>query len=114
MNTMARPRVEPETIREVLTLLEAEGKPVSVTAIRQRLGSGSYSTIGAVLSAWRREQAAAVLPAVAAIPERVTHLVQNLWAEACKAATNVHDGVRVALDQIHAISRPVCWTAALR
>src|SRR5512135_2128551 len=91
---MGRPRVEPEKIREVISVLEAEGEPVSVTAIRERLGSGSYSTIGAVLHTWHREQAAAMLPAVAAIPERVTHLVQNLWAEACKAATNVHEPER--------------------
>jgi chromosome segregation ATPase len=67
---------------------------MSVTSIRERLGSGSYSTIGAVLAAWRRERAEAVLPTVPAIPERVSHLVEHLWAEALKAADAIHEPER--------------------
>ena len=60
---MGRPGIEPHKIREVISgPLESEGTAVSVTPIRERLGSGSYSTIGVVLAAWRKEQAEAVLP----------------------------------------------------
>jgi chromosome segregation ATPase len=72
---------------------------LSVTSIRERLGSGSYSTIGAVLAAWRRERAEAVLPTVPAIPEGVTHLVEHLWAEAWKAADAIHEPERHAFQR---------------
>ena len=91
---MGRPGIEPDKIRGVIRELESEGKTVSVTSIRERLGSGSYSTIGVVLAEWRKEQAKAVLPAVPAIPEGVTHLARHLWAEAWKAADSVHEPER--------------------
>ena len=65
---MGRPGIEQGKVREVIDELDAEGKAISVTSIRERLGSGSYSTLGAVLAAWRRERAKAVLPTVPAIP----------------------------------------------
>ncbi len=91
---MGRPGITSEKIREVIGELEAEGKAASVTSIRVRLGSGSYSTLGAVLAEWRKERAEAVLPTVPAIPEAVSHLVRHLWAEAWKAADNVHEPER--------------------
>ena len=78
----------------IIDALDAEGKAISVTSIRERLGSGSYSTLGAVLAAWRRERAKAVLPTVPAIPEGVSRLVGNLWAEAWKAADSIHEPER--------------------
>src|SRR5512135_2763701 len=94
---MGRPGIEQNKIREVIDELDAEGKAISVTSIRERLGSGSYSTLGAVLAAWRKERAAAVLPTVPAIPEGVSRLVGNLWAEAWKAADSVHEPERQAI-----------------
>ena len=75
---MGRPGIEPEKIREVISELDAEGKAISVTSIRERLGSGSYSTLSGVLAKWRKERAEAVLPTVPAIPEGVSHLVEHL------------------------------------
>jgi septal ring factor EnvC (AmiA/AmiB activator) len=91
---MGRRGIEPDKIRNAINELDAEGKGMSVTSIRERLGSGSYSTIGAVLAAWRRERAEAVLPTVPAIPEGVSHLVRHLWAEAWKAADGVYEPER--------------------
>ena len=91
---MGRPGIEPNKIRDVISKLDAEGKAISVTSIRERLGSGSYSTFSAVLAEWRKERAKAVLPTVPAIPEGVTHLVEHLWAEAWKAADGVHEPER--------------------
>jgi hypothetical protein len=99
MIDMGRPGIEPDKIREVTNELETEGMAASVTSIRERLGSGSYSTIGAVLDEWRRERAEAVLPTVPAIPERVMHLVERLWAEAWKAADAVHEPERQAFQR---------------
>ena len=96
---MGRPGIEQGKIREVIDELDAEGKAISVTSIRERLGSGSYSTLGAVLAAWRRERAKAVLPTVPAIPEGVSRLVGNLWAEAWKAADSNHEPERQAFQR---------------
>ena len=96
---MGRPGIEPDKIREVISELESEGTAVSVTPIRKRLGSGSYSTIGVVLAAWRKEQAEAVLPTVPAIPERVSHLVGHLWAEAWRTADSNHEPERQAFQR---------------
>jgi hypothetical protein len=96
---MGRPGIEPDKIREVISELESEGTAVSVTSIRERLGSGSYSTIGVVLAAWRKEQAEAVLPTVPAIPERVSHLVGHLWAEAWRTADSNHEPERQAFQR---------------
>ena len=91
---MGRPGIEPGKIRDVISELDAEGKAVSVTSIRERLGSGSYSTFSAVLAEWRRERAKAVLPTVPAMPEGVSHLVEHLWAEAWKAADSIYEPER--------------------
>jgi chromosome segregation ATPase len=96
---MGRPGIDQERIREVIKELEAEQKEATVTAIRERLGSGSYSTITAVLGAWRREQAAAVRPIIPEIPETVTHLLRHLWGEAWKAADSVHEPERQARER---------------
>lgn len=96
---MGRPGIEPDKIREIIRELDAEGKAMSVTSIQQRLGSGSYSTLSAVLAEWRKEQAKAVLPTVPAMPEGVSHLVEHLWAEAWKAADGVHEPERQAFQR---------------
>src|SRR5512135_3807210 len=96
---MGRPGIERDKIRKVISELEAEKKGLSVTSIRERLGSGSYSTLSAVLAEWRKERAKAVLPTVPAIPEGVTHLVEHLWAEAWKAADSVHEPERQAFQR---------------
>src|SRR3974377_1211627 len=92
---MGRPAViNQDRIREAIKELEAEKKEVNAIAIRERLGSGSYSTIAAVLATWRREQAAAVRPIVPEMPEALTHLLRHLWAEAWKAADSNHEPER--------------------
>src|SRR4051794_1703166 len=98
---MARPGLGAEQILEVIRELDAtQGKDdVTVTAIREKLGSGSYSTIGAVLNEWRKERARTVRPAVPELPETVGHLVRHLWAEAWKAADSVHEPERQAFNR---------------
>ena len=75
---MARPGVTPARIGEVIKQLEAEGAEVTVTALRERLGTGSYSTLGAVLNDWRREQARTARPAIPEVPETLAHLLRHL------------------------------------
>ena len=91
---MARPGVGAKQIEEVIKELEAEGAEITVTAIRERLGSGSYSTIGAVLNEWRREQAQAARAAVPEVPETLHRLTRQLWAEAWKSADRSYEPER--------------------
>src|SRR5512135_1671928 len=92
---MARPpKLAPEQIRQTIQELAAEGAELSITAVRERLGTGSYSTIGAVLNDWRRQQAQAARVAVPEPPETLSHLVKNLWAEAWKSADAAYDPER--------------------
>lgn len=97
---MGRPGIiKPEKIREVIKELEARREKATFTAIRERLGGGSYSTISAVLADWRREQAEAVRPVIPEMPEAITHLLRHLWGEAWKAADAVHEPERQARER---------------
>ena len=96
---MARPGVPPARIQEVIQQLDTEGAEVTVTAVRERLGSGSYSTIGTVLNDWRQTRAQAARPAIPEMPEPLYHLVRHLWAEAWKSADAAHDPERHAFDR---------------
>lgn len=93
---MARPGLGPERIIEVIRELEAVGREVTVTAVRERLGSGSFSTIGTVVADWRREKASGARPAIPEPPEGVRAAYSHLWAEAWKAAMAVHEPERQA------------------
>lgn len=93
---MARVGIEPERVAEVIAELESQGVEPTVTAIRDRLGTGSYSTIGAVLTDWRQGKAKQARPAIPEAPHSVRNLAQQLWAEAWNTATRVHEPERQA------------------
>src|SRR5512146_1619649 len=93
---MARPGVGSERIMEVTRELEAEGREPTATAVRERLGSGSYTTIAAVLADWRRAKASEAKAPTPEPPETVRHLMTHLWAEVWKAALGVHKPERQA------------------
>ena len=85
---MARPGVGTEKIIEVIRELEAAGREPTATSVRERLGSGSYTTIAAVLADWRREKASETRAQIPEPPDAVRQLFTQLWAEAWKAALN--------------------------
>lgn len=82
---MGRAGLSPESILETIHELDSEGADVTVTAVRERLGTGSYTTIGAVLSEWRRQQSSGQ-PGVPEPPATLRPLAQRIWSEAWKAA----------------------------
>lgn len=69
--------------------LKEAGKRVTVTAVRDKLGRGSYSTITPIVSQWREEQAEKEVLA-ASIPDGLADatddFVRRLWLEASKLA----------------------------
>src|SRR5262249_8523549 len=93
---MARPGVGVEKILEAVRQLATEGKEVTVTAVRDRLGTGSFSTIGAVVSDWRHKRAKETRAPVPEPSESVRGLFAQLWAEAWQGAMEVHEPERQA------------------
>src|SRR5262245_36556605 len=94
---MARPGIGSEKILEVIRELEGQEVEPTVTAVRERLGTGSFSTIGAVLADWRQGKAEEARPAVPEAPDAVRNLFGQPWAEAWNAAMRVHEPERQAL-----------------
>ena len=76
--------------------MEASGHEPTATSVRERLGSGSYTTIAAVLTDWRREKASETRAQTPEPPDAVRHLMTHFWGEAWKAAMNVHEPERQA------------------
>lgn len=64
--------VRAEDIINVAENLVADGQPVTSRAVRNRLGSGSYSTILKVLRPWRAQRERAI--------SQQTHLLDDLDA----------------------------------
>ena len=86
---MARPGVTPDQILQTIQQLESEGNEASVTAIRERLGTGSFTTISQVLQNWRQERERTSRPPVPEVPDHVAGLFRQLWAESWRAADAV-------------------------
>src|SRR5262245_64089112 len=93
---MARPGVGAEKILEAIRQLEVEGKEVTVTAVRDRLGNGSFSTIGAVVSDWRHRRAKETRTPVPEPSDSVRGLFAQLWVEVWQGAMKVHEPERQA------------------
>ncbi len=79
---MGRPGISQQEVFEAADSLFQEGQSISVNAVRDRLGAGSYSTIGAHLANWREENDAKKLPDVPEPPPAVITAVRQLWSVA--------------------------------
>ena len=96
---MARPGITAEQILQTIQQLESEGTEATVTAIRERLGTGSFTTISQVLQTWRQERARISRPPVPEVPDQVAGLFRQLWAESWRAADAVAATEREAAAQ---------------
>ena len=72
---MARPGITQEQVFEAATALQDEGTVPTVQSVRERIGSGSYTTITPMLNAWRDEHAKSAPAHVPDIPETVRGLL---------------------------------------
>jgi chromosome segregation ATPase len=93
---MARPGLTDADIKLAIQALEAEGTAVTVSSIRSRLGSGSFSTISAVLQRHREERDRSARAAVPELPQPILKLFEQLWAEAWRQADAIADAERQA------------------
>jgi DNA repair exonuclease SbcCD ATPase subunit len=96
---MARPGITPEQVLQTIQQLESEGAEATITAIRERLGTGSFTTIGQILQSWRQERARISRPPVPELPDQVAGLFRQLWAESWRAADAVGAAEREAAAQ---------------
>ncbi len=97
---MARRGITREEVFQAADSLQTVGKKVTVIAIREHLGKGSYSTITAALDAWRKEQEEQQKEEDVSVPEplpEVSQAAQNIWVLAWKEAQREFDVQRDAL-----------------
>jgi chromosome segregation ATPase len=94
---MARPGVTKETIFQAAQELDDEGRPVTVTTVRDKLGKGSYTTIADALKEWHADQEKKQTADAPEIPEVLTRLMDRMWSEAWKIAHKVTESEREAL-----------------
>jgi chromosome segregation ATPase len=93
---VARQGIDVEQILQAIRELENAGAEVTVTAVREKLGTGSFSTISKVLQDWRAQKSKAARPPVPETPEMVSGLFKQLWAEAWRAADALAEAERQA------------------
>lgn len=95
---MARQGITREQVFEAATALQEEGISPTVQSVRERIGSGSYSTINAHLSEWRQEHAGQIPANIPDMPDRVRDAFNQVWAAAAKAAQEGVETQRQALE----------------
>jgi alanyl-tRNA synthetase len=83
----------------------ANGQNPTMEAIRQELGSGSYSTISPVLAEWKTRQTTAPIrePAPIAITSRLTDVGTEIWAIALEMTNARLTAEREALDEARTV-----------
>lgn len=95
---MARQGVTQEQVFTAADELREEGIAPTVQSVRERIGSGSYTTINAHLSAWRKEHAGAAVADIPAIPDKVQAAFAQIWATAARGAQEGLEMQREALE----------------
>ena len=83
---MARQGISEDQVFAAAHELREEGMTPTVQAVRERIGSGSFSTINAHLGAWKAQNAAQAVAAIPAIPEKVQAAFAQIWLGRAKHA----------------------------
>ena len=99
---MGRTGITKEQVYEVAAALSGEGISPTVQSVRERIGTGSYSTISGYLTAWRDEHAAQVPANIPDRPEKVEKAFEQIWATAALAA---QEGVKIEREALEAARR---------
>ena len=91
---MARQGISKEQVYEAAAALREEGISPTVQAVRERIGSGSFSTISGHLADWKAEHAAQGPADIPPIPEKVQAAFAQIWATAARSAHAQTEGIR--------------------
>ncbi len=95
---MARQGISRAQVLEAASALQEEGTPPTVQTVRERIGSGSYTTINRYLDEWRMEHAGQAPADIPAMPEKVMGAFQQVWATAARVAQEDVETERQALE----------------
>ncbi|MFZ2311245.1 MAG: DNA-binding protein, partial [Methylobacter sp.] len=88
---MARQGITEEQVFEAAGQLQEEGLAITSNSVRDKLGTGSFSTINTLLAKWRE---ANLIPDM---PNTLNRAVQQLWTIAWKEA---QDNVKVECEAL--------------
>ncbi|MCI0667703.1 MAG: DNA-binding protein [Methylococcaceae bacterium] len=95
---MARVGITEIQVFEAAEALLQEGVSVTIAAVRERLGSGSYSTINGHLAKWREENQNRRPSDLPEIPPSIDNALRHVWALAWKEAQERIKTEREGLD----------------
>lgn len=94
---MPRPGLTDEQLLAAVEELVNTGQAVTVSAVREKLGTGSFSTINAFLSKWKAQ--VQVEQTIPTMPEAVAHYAKGFWSVAYQSAQESVKLERQGLDQ---------------
>ena len=92
-----RSNITREYIFEICQYLTDKGENPTVNKIREHAGSGSFSTISALLDEWREASQKGNAAEAPTVPDTVDTAFRRIWAEAWNAAQEVIEAERKAL-----------------
>jgi chromosome segregation ATPase len=95
---MGRKGITQTQVYEAASALLDEGTSPTVQSVRERIGSGSYTTINAHLGEWRKEHAGQAPADIPDIPEKVQGAFRQVWSAASLAAQADVETQRQALE----------------
>jgi DNA anti-recombination protein RmuC len=95
---MARQGISEQQVIEAAEQLAQSGQAVTVAAVREVIGSGSFSTINAWLAKWKESGDRGRPLDVPEMPEPVGRAMRQLWAAAWKEAQSGIKAEREALE----------------
>lgn len=99
---MARPGITEQEVIDAAETLTQAGEAVTVVAVRDVIGSGSFSTINTFLTKWKDTAGSRKADGVPEMPESVGRAMRQLWGAAWKEA---QDGLRIERDALEAARR---------
>ncbi len=95
---MGRTGISKKQVFEAAGALTDEGISATVQSVRQRIGSGSFSTISSHLADWKAEHAGQGPANIPDMPGKVTLAFAQVWATAAGAAQEEVETQRQALE----------------
>jgi Plasmid replication region DNA-binding N-term len=95
---MARQGVSKEQVFKAASALNDEGIVPTVQAVRERIGSGSFSTISSHLADWKAENAGRPPANIPEMPDKVMEAFRGVWATAAVVAKEGVETQRQALE----------------
>lgn len=87
-----------EQVFEAADKLAADGREVTPNTLRQALGSGSFTTLGTGIAAWREARKTAPAPTVIDMPESVSVAFAQCWQAAAAEAGKEIASIRQKAD----------------